>query len=197
MGPSVSHRKNLAGHICHAKINTQKNLRCIPEAACYGATDDKFFCVFIFALQICPASFFLWDNLRPEAAAKHQRVAAGRDRDEAAGPPILSKNVPTPELSCRFAATGRFVMRIHMRGISNRVLRFVMLSTGRVDGFVLRLCLLNCTTIQRRTCHAGPPKLLDLCCEIPSLTLVWGRFYIGYLQQSTTASGSQRGRSPI
>ncbi len=58
----VSHRKKLAGHICHAKTNTQKNLRCIPEAACYGATDDKFFCVYICALQICPASFFLWDT---------------------------------------------------------------------------------------------------------------------------------------
>ncbi|CAD7968672.1 unnamed protein product [Amoebophrya sp. A120] len=53
---------------------------------------------------------------------------------------ILRKNVPTPELSCRFAATGRFVMRIPMRGISNRVLHFVMLSTGRVDGFVFHGC---------------------------------------------------------
>ncbi len=40
---------------------------------------------------------------------------------------ILSKNVPTPELYCRFAKTGRLVMRIPMRAISNRVLEFVML----------------------------------------------------------------------
>ncbi len=40
---------------------------------------------------------------------------------------ILSKNVPTPELSCKCAMTGTFVMRSSMRGISNRVLESVML----------------------------------------------------------------------
>ncbi len=46
-------------------------------------------------------------------------------------PRILSKNIPTPELSCRFAITGTFVMRmISVRGIANRVLEFVMLQTG-------------------------------------------------------------------
>ncbi len=43
---------------------------------------------------------------------------------------ILRKNVPTPELYCRFAnKTGRLVMRIpmNMKAISSRVLEFVML----------------------------------------------------------------------
>ncbi len=39
---TVSHRKKLAGHICNAKIDTH----CLPQAACYGAAHDKFFCVF-------------------------------------------------------------------------------------------------------------------------------------------------------
>ncbi len=43
---------------------------------------------------------------------------------------ILSKNVPTPELSCKCAMTGTSVMRSSMRGIYNRALEFVMLQTG-------------------------------------------------------------------
>ncbi|CAD7933224.1 unnamed protein product [Amoebophrya sp. A120] len=44
---------------------------------------------------------------------------------------ILSKNVPTPELSCKCAMTGTSVMRSSMRaGISSRVLEFVMLRKG-------------------------------------------------------------------
>ncbi len=52
-------------------------------------------------------------------------VKTDQEEQKQAGTTMLSKNVPTPELSCRFAVTGRFVMRIPTRGVSSRVLDFV------------------------------------------------------------------------
>ncbi len=69
----VSQRKKQAGHICNAKMNTQQNLCCLSYTACYGAAHDRFSFVFIFALQMCPASFFLWDITRRREAEEPER----------------------------------------------------------------------------------------------------------------------------
>ncbi len=38
----------------------------------------------------------------------------------------------------------------------------------------------NSTATWVQICHAEQPKLVDLSSRVPILTMVWGRFYIGY-----------------
>ncbi len=99
---------------------------------------------------LCMANYFKFDDFDPDtpisSGAKVEEpkdyldkaMAYGLDlyrvlRDttnEDLAECILSKNVPTPELSWRFAMTEPFAMRIPMIGISNRVSEFVLLQTG-------------------------------------------------------------------